>query len=54
MTKTEVRATIPMPVSLRDRIKVLGKLEGRPFNAHALRMLQEATERAERKVQVKS
>lgn len=47
----ETRATIPMPLSLRDRIRALAKLNGRPFNKHALWMLKEQTEREERKVQ---
>ncbi len=49
----EIRATIPMPKSLRDRIKTLGKLSGRPFNKHALFMLRDAAEREEKKVQTK-
>jgi hypothetical protein len=53
MDKEEVRATIPMPITLRDRIKALGRLQGRPFNAHALFMLKEATDKEERKVQKK-
>lgn len=48
MADDEVRTTIPMPAQLRDRIKSLGKVEGRPFNKQALKMLQSETERAEK------
>jgi hypothetical protein len=50
MDDTEIRATIPMPQSLRDRIRSLGKLMGRPFNKHALFLLKEAVEREEKRV----
>ena len=48
MTDDEVRATIPMPSQLRDRIKSLGRVEGRPFNKQALKMLETETDRSEK------
>lgn len=49
MDDREIRATIPMPQELRDRIRALGRVMGRPFNKHALFMLREATDREEKK-----
>ena len=48
--ETDIRATIPMPKGLRDRIRALAKLNGRPFNKHALWMLRDATDKEERRI----
>jgi hypothetical protein len=51
MDKYEYRTSLIITTTLRDRIRTLGKLEGRSFIRQAVFMLDKAATEAERKMQ---